>query len=92
MSQDSDTFPGSRFVGVSWRPGADPAMLARLKTMVAGWSLREGAGWLLAADRPETFAAADGVALLAACESARSPIDVCNRARGGSCLRPRSKR
>ena len=57
MSQDSDTFPGSRFVGVSWRPGADPALLARLKTMTAGWSKREGAGWLLATDRPETFAA-----------------------------------
>jgi asparagine synthase (glutamine-hydrolysing) len=63
VSQDTDTFPGSRFVGVSWRPGADPAVLTRLKAMTAGWSQREGQGWLLAADRPETFAAAKGVAV-----------------------------
>ena len=54
----SDNFPGNRFLGASWRPGADPATIARLRAAVAGWAVVEGAGWLLASEQARCFAQA----------------------------------
>ncbi|HEY0438325.1 MAG TPA: hypothetical protein VGC92_16910, partial [Phenylobacterium sp.] len=56
-------FAGNRFVGASWRPGADGELIARLRRLTASWSVRSGDGWLIASERPGAFAETDGVAL-----------------------------
>ena len=62
MSGTSD-YPGNRFVAASWRPGADAATQRRLRSAIAGWSVAEGEGWLLASEKPDAFAESGGAAL-----------------------------
>jgi len=56
-------YPGNRFIGASWRPGADTGALDRLRAATAGWARAEGPGWLLASERPGAFAATEAVAV-----------------------------
>jgi len=55
-------FRGARFLGASWRPGADRAVLSRLRALTSGWTVAEGEGWLLAADKAHVFAQTADVA------------------------------
>lgn len=56
-------FPGNRFVGASWRPGADADLLARLRRSTTGWAIAEGPGWLIASEKAEPFAENSGASV-----------------------------
>lgn len=64
MTADLTGFRGARFIGASWRPGADARALTRLRGAISGWSIAEGEGWLLASEKAATLAQTDRCALV----------------------------
>jgi asparagine synthase (glutamine-hydrolysing) len=50
MSKAAGAFLGNRFVGATWRPGVDAGALGRLRAAIAGWTVVEGDGWLVASE------------------------------------------
>ncbi|RAK66538.1 asparagine synthase-related protein [Phenylobacterium kunshanense] len=63
MTSAAYDFVGNRFIAASWRPGADERVLKRLRSAIDGWSIAEGAGWLLASEKPEAFASTPSIAV-----------------------------
>lgn len=59
----SDRFVSNRFVAASWRPGADVAVLDRLRSLTSGWTVVSGEGWLIASEKPAAIATAGSVTL-----------------------------
>lgn len=57
------TFFGNRFVGASWRPGAEAAVLKRLRATTSGWARAEGPGWLVASERTDAFEESPAIAV-----------------------------
>jgi asparagine synthase (glutamine-hydrolysing) len=57
-------FHGNRFVGATWRPGTDAAVLKRLRATIAGWAVVEGEGWLVASELPAACAQTAKLALV----------------------------
>lgn len=63
MSDVGPAFVGNRFMGASWRPGADAGVLGRLREAIRGWAMVEGPGWLLASERADAWGEIPGVAV-----------------------------
>ncbi len=50
MSKAAGAYLGNRFVGATWRRGANAAVLKRLRAAIGGWTVVEGDGWLVAGE------------------------------------------
>lgn len=66
MSIASPPFRASRMIGLSWAGGEAPPTAVAALTLLEGWTVHRGPGWLLAAERADCIAADHGHAVAVA--------------------------